>query len=239
MKTIALIFASVILLCIGNLLQAGSNKEIPKSSLISPAADSSSMLSKINGKMGLFKTYDDFVNNKPKRMKFVKWTYLYTGGTNLKYFKAVFETPDGKHETISCDEFWGFRSNDGLYRSLPFQNDNVKAVSYRLYAMADGYCFWEVSRLGSIYLSPTYQNSNGINGNPDDKLSEKAQEALKCIKSAYSKKGYSLDWAEALPKYKLCPNLQYILDQNYEGKVENTYFKSNDEVVKKYIAIQP
>jgi hypothetical protein len=239
MKATSLIFASIIFLSIGNILLAGSNKEITTSSPVSPSADSSSILSKINGKIGLFKTYDDFVNNKPKKMKFVKWTYLYTGGTNLKYFKAVFETPDGKHETLSCDEFWGFRSNDGLYRSLPFYNDNVKAVSYRLYAIADGYYFWEVSRLGSIHLGPTYQNSNGVNGTPEDKLSEKAQTAFKCIGSAYSKKGYSLDWAEALPKYKLCPNLQFILDQNYEGKVENTYFKSNSEVVKKYIAIQP
>ena len=152
MNTYTLLFASLMLLSGGYTLIAGVHEE--KTEKVSPGeADTTGIQSLINGKQGLFKTYEDFAKAKPTKMSFEKWSYVYAGKDKLKYVEAVFEKPDGSDQKYSCEEFWGFRSCDGLYRSFPFENGSVKSVSYRLKMVSDDYYFWETSRM-SIYFNP-------------------------------------------------------------------------------------
>lgn len=203
------------------------------SSLISSPSDidTTGLMAKLNGKEGVFKTYDDFINNKPLKLKFIKWTYLYTGGTNLKFVKAVFENPEGKKEEMSCDEFWGFRSNDGLYRSFPFENDKVKALGYRLNYIIGGNFVWVIARFNEVSFSPTIHYTQELNGE-EQKVDKELKISCATIENALL---HRTDWHTKLEKIKSVANLQYLLDQNYDTKGEYTYLKEHPEVHKKYL----
>jgi hypothetical protein len=78
-------------------------------------------LAMLNCPVGLYRTYEDFVNQKPEAL--VYQNFSMKGGSFKGYTgtDVVFKDGAGKKVTVSCDEFWGFKDKDGyLWRNGKF-----------------------------------------------------------------------------------------------------------------------
>lgn len=202
-------------------------------------------LDQLNGEPMVFKSYEDFLKGKGQRLKFHDWHYLYTGGSHLRYLKASFKDADGKTVNLSCEEFWGFRCNEGLYRSMPFATGEVTHICFRLqYKIGDVYV-WDA--LGSTGMSFTpgrfyTQTFAGVGAAPGK--DEKLPPALECTdaQKVYDPTSH-IDWPATLVNYKKCPTIKYMLYCEHAGKKPANYFgvegKDKDPAVWKYVPVNP
>lgn len=193
-------------------------------------------LKMLNCKPGLYRTYNDFLKGNAEPLTFVRYKYSWVTG-NMKYFGIMFKDENGKKIKIACDEFWGWKCDAGLFRNVPYQTGDVKAISARVTCVGD-FVFYNTFGNESITFKPYTWLSQNLNSEmmspeaytkkyPDTKYPEVYEYLYKkCkTKSVYSKlelMSYTRPEKDCLLK---CPNLLYGLD-NY-----------SDNSAAKYIAI--
>ena len=99
----------------------------------SPEGDSEKItLEMLNCKMGVYKTYNDFVNNQPS---FQDYTYFGVGfsvlGNSMKLYDIVFQDKAKKKVSVEPKDFWGFKSQFGkLFRTGNFVNGKVSKICF-------------------------------------------------------------------------------------------------------------
>jgi hypothetical protein len=99
------------------------------SSVINPNRTDTSEVELLNAKNGVYKTYRDFLKGNSIELNFVKWIYR-KHGSPLVDVKARFKDSKGLITDYSCEEFWGFRSGDGFYRTFSYDTTIAKYLCF-------------------------------------------------------------------------------------------------------------
>lgn len=223
---------------------------------ISPAPEGNEQfpIENLNGKPGVFMTYDDFLKGKSVSLTFERWHYLYTAG-GFQYFKARFKDAAGKTVDYSAEEIWGFRSNNGeFYRTMPFESNKVSKIFYMLNYMYDKYCLWYSPSMSQVSLEPGYVYTTGINGSDPKSVwehkgykNDQKSPALKddCYSKYVVKEKdypYTVDYDATAKQMKSCKAVKLIKVIAVAGEHNTHVFgigKKNTPDTWKYIAINP
>ncbi|HWB62687.1 MAG TPA: hypothetical protein VG603_04180 [Chitinophagales bacterium] len=102
----------------------------------------------LNCKSGMYKTYQDFVNQTPQPWKFKAPEASAAFGKLVKY-EAVFIDEKGQKVRVSTSDFWGYKLDGGkLARTIPFVTGSVKAALAGVEIVTKDYVFYEAEDLG-------------------------------------------------------------------------------------------
>lgn len=142
---------------------------------------------------------------------------------------------------MACSEFWGFRSNGGLYRSFPFENGDVNFVCYRLEALVNKTYVWTASTLSTINLEPAIITTDKFNGKANGGKVDESKGELECyftvMQEKASEKTPRPKWSEFVRDLKKCSNVKFALDRYYGAVGEITYLKHTEDEIKEYTTI--
>ena len=118
---------------------------------------------KMNCKTGMYKTYQDFVNNNPKPWKWVNFD-IGSSMSGFTRFLVIFKDENGKKIKMDPNEFWGFRDdNRELYRNGSFVNGSVTAIPFFVKYVATDYIMYHPEFLSNATVSPHEWCSTDLN----------------------------------------------------------------------------
>ncbi|MCW3128235.1 MAG: hypothetical protein JWO03_3893 [Bacteroidetes bacterium] len=204
-----------------------------------PAAYAEPAVDQINGEPMVFRTYEEFKSGKGEHLTFQKWRFLYTTGSHMRYLKARFKDTNGKTVDYSCEEFWGFRCNEGLYKSFPFTTGEVTHICFLLQYKNDGYYVWYALKNDALNFNPNKAYTESLTGDahPFSLESKPIPAFLDCTSGRFVHDNTGrMDWPASLQDFKKnCPSRKYMLYCEQEG----TTGKNGTPAAWKYVAVNP
>ena len=191
----------------------------------------------LNRPVGLYRTYDDFLNGKAEDITFLYWKFTFAN-QRLLSFKAHCKV-NGKEVDIPTNDFWGLRNQQGLYRCFATEKGKVGALPYVLKIVANGHYVWDQPAT-TENMRPALLVTDEFNGAPKESDFDHNADYKNYYKAfAYSKKG-ELQWDKCMENFKKVKGLKLVLDTDYGlGTQAMGFIKKHPDELKKYFAVNP
>jgi hypothetical protein len=180
------------------------------------------LIDKLNGKEGLYKTYEDFLNGKSEDLRFAKWIFHHDSDRSNISLKVKFRNTAGKIVKYSCNEFWGFNTKAGFYRTFPRSDVVSERICYFLSYQNNGYFIWDAAR--SLHADPDFQAlyTLGFAGGAthfDFKKEQPSFLGIECRLKAFVKPGAGKknDWDATVNNMKACKSVKLMLYYKYKS----------------------
>jgi hypothetical protein len=193
------------------------------------------LINRLNGKKGVYRTYEDFLQGKSENLKFVKWIFHHDADRQSIGLKVKFKNADGKTVTYSCADFWGIIAKAGFYRTFPCADGVSESICYFLSYQNDGYFIWDAASPLHVASDLQALYTSGISGHGihfDVKKEQPSFLGAQCRLKAFGYPGkYLTNWDAIVNNIQMCKSIKLMLYYKHNGSASAPAWK--------YVAVNP